>query len=33
MSDINEQQDENRLIAERRAKLETLKQAGKRLPE
>ncbi len=32
MSDINEQQDENRLIAERRAKLETLKQAGSAYP-
>ena len=32
MSDINEQQDENRLIAERRAKLDILKAAGNAYP-
>ncbi|EPJ46795.1 MAG: lysyl-tRNA synthetase [Osedax symbiont Rs1] len=32
MSDINEQQDENRLIAERRAKLDVIKQAGNAYP-
>jgi len=32
MSDINDVQDENRLIAERRAKLETLKEAGNAYP-
>ncbi|MFT5707772.1 MAG: lysyl-tRNA synthetase class 2 [Oceanospirillaceae bacterium] len=32
MSDINEQQDENRLIAERRAKLDALKEIGGAYP-
>jgi lysyl-tRNA synthetase class 2 len=32
MSDINEQQDENRLISERRAKLDTLKESGNAYP-
>jgi len=32
MSDINEQQDENRLIGERRAKLDTLKESGNAYP-
>jgi len=32
MSDINDVQDENRLIAERRAKLETLKETGNAYP-